>query len=107
MLEKKIEDIIFQKLETAFRENGLSEYQIIRSWTPTEQTESPESKLILVLKVHPRGYETYTIPTAQFAIDVSLIARADVDYDGLSYLQATEIMIDTLHVWQRNIDQVC
>lgn len=63
--------------------------------------------MIVVLKVHPRGYETYTVPTATFAIEVTLIARADIDFNGEGYLEVAETLLDTLHVWQKDIDVAC
>lgn len=60
-----------------------------------------------MLKVHPRAYETYTIPTASFSIEVTLFARADVDYNGLGYLDVSRIILDMLHTWQKDIDAAC
>lgn len=107
MIEKKIEDKIAQKIEDAFTAKHISGFQIIKAWTCAEQTEDKDASVIVVLKVHPRGYETYTVPTATFQIEVTLIARADIDFDGIKYIDVTETLFDTLHAWQKSIDLCC
>jgi len=107
MIEKKIEDKIAEKIEAALTEKRITGFQILKAWTCAEQTENKDASVIVVLKVHPRGYETYTIPTAAFSIEVTLIARADVDYDGAGYLEVAETILGALHVWQKDIDAAC
>ena len=107
MIEKKIEDKIGEKIEAAFTDKGIDSFQILKAWSCAEQTEDKDASVIVVLKVHPRGYETYTVPTATFPIEVTLIARADIDFDGIGYIEVTEALFDTLHVWQKDIHAAC
>lgn len=56
------------------------------------------------MKVRPRAYETYTIPTASIGAEVTVLARADADFDGLNYLGVTDKILSVLHSWQKSID---
>lgn len=41
---------------------------------------------ILTVKVYPRQYETPTIPDGSMQVDVGLVSRTDVDWQGTGWL---------------------
>lgn len=111
MIEKDIESKIIQNFETALSAEGmLSSIQMIGAWQPAEEGDikALEDKIkdgVVVVKVQPRQYETPTIPDAEMQVNVNLMMRADVDATGSQYLQATSILQDTMHKWQKSFQQ--
>lgn len=56
---------------------------------------------VVGVKVSPRTYETPTVPDGQFAVDLTLTIRSDVDADGQLYLEATQAVSQMIHNWQK------
>lgn len=107
MIEKDIEQKIAESIDEKLEQAGVSRWQTICAWGTSKQTESKEADVYVTVKVHPRQYETYTTPVAAFSIDVTLIARADADYDGKTYLDIADAVLGLLHSWQTSIDSTC
>lgn len=104
MVEKEIEDRIIARLDAALDAAGVA-HQTIGAWSCDGVTEDKAAGVVVTVKVHPRAYETFTVPTANFSVDVNLLARADEDWDGADYLKTTDELFKILHGWQKSIDQ--
>lgn len=105
MIEKDLEKKISTKLESVLVQNSISNYQLLGTWTCDNVVESSKAGVIVTVKVRPRAYETYTIPTANITAEITVLARAEVDFNGMNYLEVTEKLFDVLHSWQKSIDQ--
>ena len=88
MIEAELE----KRLVDAFGES-LSAYnvQVIGAWQPATEgeiksIEDGTADGYLVIGVQPRGYATPQIPTAEFAVNLTLTIRAESDREGGRYL---------------------
>lgn len=105
MIEQVLEKTIIDKFEDALA--GL-DIQVYGAWQPAGEddlkAEDEGREGVVTVKVLPRSYETPTIPYAQFQVQVSLLVRSDVDFNGMGYLQVTNLLADVMHGWQNGFD---
>lgn len=91
MIEQKIEKIVVDKLSSALSAAGIGDIQVMGAWQPAEGDgvkglEDGTMAGILTVKVYPRQYETPTIPDGSMQVDVGLVSRTDVDWQGTGWL---------------------
>ena len=93
------------KLEAALTEAGITTIQFVGSLQASDDVlkavEQEDSNGIVVVKASPRMYGSPTIPTCQVTIGVNATIRADVDYNGMTYLEVAGKLMDVLQHWQR------
>ncbi len=71
-----------------------------------EETTHDHNNGILVVKVRPREYDSPMIPTCKFNCALSLSLRADYDYNGHTYLDVCELIMDEMERLQKCLDDV-
>ena len=102
LLEKKVADTITAVLT----ENGIADIQVVGSLQPSavnelKAVENADAHGLVIVKAAPRQYESPTIPTCEIEIGVTANIRADVDYNGMSYLDVASKIMSVLQRWQR------
>lgn len=60
--------------------------------------------MFIIAKSSPRSYSTATIPTCQINVQLNVLVRADVDYNGVNYLDVTSKVMNVLENWQKCYD---
>lgn len=107
MTEKKIEDILIEKIKTAIDDDSI---QIIGSWTTLDNirkaVEDGEKSGYISVKTYPRAYESYTNPECTINVELTVNIRADIDYDGKTYLDMSEKILNVLYHYQKTYDNV-
>lgn len=106
-LEKRVLDVFKTKLD----ELGINNIQLTGSLQTTEgnerkSEENPESVGFLMVKAKPRQYSTPTIPECQISISVALTIRSDMDFNGKTYIDVFETLLNTFERWQKCLDDV-
>lgn len=107
MIEQQIEKMVMTKLWHVLKKNGISNIQVLGSWQPDDDIkgEQDESAIgFISIKTLPRSYDTPTIADAQIQCQVNLLVRSDIDYNGKSYLEVTDLVNKVLHKWQKSYD---
>ncbi len=105
ILEKKVADTITAVLA----EHGIADIQVVGSLQPTavnelKAVEAESAHGLVVVKAAPRQYSSPTIPTCEIEIGVTANIRADVDYNGMTYLDVASKIMSVLQRWQRCYD---
>lgn len=105
MIEQKLE----QRMVERFSEL-LSNYkiQVYGTLQPSIFTKGEDEGTIgtLIVKMNPREYETTMVPTCQINGAVALSLMADVDYNGKTYLDICDIIMNELEKFQKCLDDV-
>lgn len=107
MVEQKLEKRAMEKIEAALQAAGVSTIQVVGSLQPEpgqKMVEKADADGVVVLKASPRSYSSPTIPTCEIAVGVNATIRADVDYNGMKYLDVAGKIMDVLQRWQRCYD---
>ena len=63
--------------------------------------EKESSDGMVVVKTQPRQYSSPTIPTCEIVVGVNVTIRADIDYNGMTYLDVADKIMNVLSQWQR------
>lgn len=105
MLEQNIETIIKTEISTALTENHINTIKIFGCWDVDSDkcTEEKEYDGMLYVKAHPPYYDTPTIPDGIIQVDLALTIRADIDINGATYMDISDIISRTLYNWQKSI----
>lgn len=101
MIEQQIENRVIGKVASALSATGIS-VQYARQLQATEGVkalENSSSDVFVIAKASPRSYSTATIPTCQIPVSLNVLVRADVDYNGVNYLDVTSKVMDILENW--------
>lgn len=104
MIEQEIEDKVIAKLNGVLESTGITNIQMVGQLQSVEGVkglEQTNSDVIVVVKSSPRSYATPTIPTCQIAVQVTALVRADIDYNGMNYLEVTNKLMEVFQHWQR------
>lgn len=104
MVEQKLEKKAIDKLEAALAEAGITTIQVVGSLQPDvglKMVEKEDKDGVVVVKASPRQYASPTIPTCEIVLGFNATIRADVDYNGLKYLEVASKLMDVLQRWQR------
>ena len=102
LLEKKVADTI----SAVLAENGIADIQVVGSLQPSavnelKAVEAESAHGLVIVKAAPRLYESPTIPTCEITIGVTANIRADIDYNGMTYLDVADKIMSVLQRWQR------
>lgn len=106
MTEQKIEKLMVERFEEILEGTGI---QVIGTLQPTllEKAEEESSKMgVVVVKVSPREYETPTVPTCRMNCAISVSLRADKDFNGRTYLEVCDTIINELERFQKCLHDV-
>lgn len=100
MIEKDIEKNIIEKI----KELNLEGLDIGGLWQPVEtglvkNIESSDSIGGLIIKVNPKGWETYGISTIDMQIQLSLVVRIELDPTGEHLVKYCESISGLLEQW--------
>lgn len=103
MIEQKIEEKVLSKIGGKLEQAGITDFQLISRLSAVEGVKGLEQGhgVIVIVRSSPRSYSTPTIPTCQIDVQVSVLVRADIDYNGLKYIDVTNAIIDIFQKWQR------
>ena len=106
MIEQKIEKIVIDKLSSTLSASGIDDIQIVGAWQPSEDDEvkgleDGTMAGLLTVKTYPRQYDTPTIPDGSMQVEITLLSRADVDWQGTNWLSATDAVNDVIQAWQK------
>lgn len=109
MTEQKIEKILVDYLSEAVAAAGAN-IQVVGVLQPTvgedvKGVEDGSAEGLLVVKAYPRQYETFTSVYCTVQLDVTLTVRSDADYNGRTYLDVTEGVVNALHRVQKSFQQ--
>lgn len=108
MIECELEKLFVDKFKEVCKDFNL---QIIGTLQTTtfEQLKAEEengSSGVLVVKIFPREYATPTVPTCTIRGSISLSLRADIDFNGKTYLQVCSAIMDEMERLQKCACQV-
>ena len=108
IIEQEIEKRIVEAIGRALDGNGIHGIQVTGSLQTglIKAVEDGECSGLIVVKVKPRSYQTPTTPECQIPVSVVFTSRADVDYDGKSYIGVSGVLLDIFTQWQRCLDDV-
>lgn len=105
MIEKDIESKIIGHFEEQLSSVACG-CQIIGTWQTTDEgvlkNLEKDVDCIITVKTYPRQYETFTIPQADIQVEVALAMRIENDNNGTGYIEATELIQDKIHSWQKS-----
>ena len=104
MIEHNIEKSIIDRLTAVLKDAGIQNVQMAGQLQAVEDVkglEDNESDVIIVVKSSPRSYATPTIPTCQIGVEVKALVRADVDFNGMTYLDVTDRLMGVFQHWQK------
>ena len=107
MIEQNIEDKVLAKVSNVLSAAGVENIQYFGQLGACENVkgiENADSDVIIIAKSSPRAYSTATIPTCQIDVQLNVLVRADVDFNGVNYLAVTNKVMDVLQHWQRCYD---
>ena len=106
MIEQQIEDRVFAKV-TGVLSADIANVQYagqLQAVDGIKSLEDASSDVFIIAKSSPRSYSTATIPTCQIDVQLNVLVRADVDYNGVNYLSVTDKVMNVLQHWQRCYD---
>lgn len=107
MIESDIEAKVIGVLNGLF--NDYEDIQIVGCWKTGDDDnikgEEDTNLCVIGVKTSPRAYETPTIPYASMTTTISMAVRADVDFNGINYLEITSRISDALQRWQNNFHE--
>lgn len=106
MIEQQIEDRVLAKV-TGVLSADIANVQYagqLQAVDGIKAFEDESSDVFIIAKSSPRSYSTATIPTCQIEIQLNVLVRADVDYNGVNYLAVTDKVMNVLQHWQRCYD---
>ena len=63
-----------------------------------------DSDIVVVVKISPRAYQTPTTPICQIEGTVSLVVKADVDFNGHTYLDVCDSLMTQFEIWQKCLE---
>lgn len=104
MIEQKIEEKIMQKFADALAAANISGVQLIGGWQTNvaEKAKQANTAALIVVKVKPRQYDSFTIPEAIFPVEISLAIRVEEDVGGENYLAISDAIQNVMNSWQRS-----
>ena len=107
MIEADIEKRVVEKFKELFTENGIDNVQVSGSFDISDIKATQESgkTSYLVVKVDPRSYGSPTLPETTLDIGFNLIVRADVDFNGKTYLDLCDILMTQMEIWQKCMNE--
>lgn len=107
MVEQQIEQRVIDKIKSALSScvESVQVFGQLQS-TPDELKGMEDSKAdaFVAVKASPRSYSTATIPTCEIQVQVNAVIRADKDFDGKTYLDANNAMMEVFENWQKCYD---
>ena len=106
MIEQQIEDRVLAKV-TSVLSADIANVQYagqLQAVDGIKAFEDASSDVFIIAKSSPRSYSTATIPTCQIDVQLNVLVRADVDYNGVNYLAVTDKVMNVLQHWQRCYD---
>ena len=106
MIEQQIEDRVMAKV-TGVLSADIANVQYagqLQAVDGIKSLEDASSDVFIIAKSSPRSYSTATIPTCQIDVQLNVLVRADVDYNGVNYLAVTDKVMNVLQHWQRCYD---
>lgn len=107
MIEQNIECKVLEKVASALSATGIQNvqtYSQLNAYDDVKGIEDATCDVMIIAKSSPRSYSTATIPTCQIDVQLNVLVRADVDYNGENYLAVTSKIMDVLQHWQRCYD---
>lgn len=101
MIEADIEKRVVEKFKELFAANGIDNVQVSGSFdiSDIKATQEAGKTSYLVVKVDPRSYGSPTLPETTLDIGFNLIVRADVDFNGKTYLDLCDILMTQMETW--------
>lgn len=109
IIEQEIEKRISDTISQALADNNIDGIQVTGSLQTTEIIKAVEKENcsgMIIVKVKPRRYQTPTTPECEIPVSIVFTSRADVDYNGKSYMTVFGVLLDTFNQWQRCLDDV-
>ena len=106
MIEQQIENRVIEKVTSALSATGANVQYAgqLQATEGVKALENANSDVFIIAKASPRSYSTATIPTCQIGVTLNVLVRADVDYNGVNYLDVTSKVMDILENWQKCYD---
>lgn len=106
MIEQQIEDRVLGKVANALSATGINVQYTgqLKGTDGVKALENADSDVFIIAKSSPRSYSTATIPTCQIGVTLNVLVRADIDYNGVNYLDVTSKVMDILENWQKCYD---
>lgn len=105
LIEQQIEKQAVQKIEAILSQGNFGSFQVYGTLQPeTLKAVEGDADIVVVVKIQPRAYQTATTPICQIEGTVSLVVRADVDYNGHTYLDVCDSMMTQFETWQKCLD---
>lgn len=106
MIEQNIEDKVLAKVAAVLSNEGMNVQYTgqLQASEKIKAFENASSDVFIIAKSSPRSYSTATIPTCQINVNLIVLVRADVDYNGVNYLDVTSKVMNILQHWQRCYD---
>ena len=102
LLEQEIEKKLMDKLTALLDANGIADKQVYGTLQPDLlKAKEQDCGVLLVVKVSPRSYSSPTIPTCNIDVTVQLNTRADIDFQGKTYLDVCAVLMEQWEKWQR------
>lgn len=107
MIEASIEAKVIDVLNELF--NDYEDIQVVGCWKTGNDEhmkgEEDTDLCVIGVKTQPRSYETPTVPYASMTTIISMAVRADVDFNGINYLEITSRISNALQKWQNNFHE--
>lgn len=107
MIEQNIECKVLEKVSSKLSTAGIQNVQVysqLNAYDDVKGIEDANSDVMIIAKSSPRSYSTATIPTCQIDVQLNVLVRADVDFNGANYLAVTNQIMNVLQHWQRCYD---
>lgn len=101
MIEANIEKRVVEKFKELLETNHINGVQVVGSYDISEIKATQEAGMTsyLTVKTDPRSYGSPTLPETTLDIGFTLVVRADVDYNGKTYLDLCDILMKQMEIW--------
>ena len=106
MIEREIEQAVAGQIRSMLTQAGINTVQVSGHFDNNCGEEDGTKEGYIIVKASPRQYQTPTVPECQVTVRVAMTVRADVDWDGKTYLDLFELLMGTFERWQKCMSDV-
>lgn len=108
IIEQELEQAVINAIKEKLLEKDINTISVkgMLQTSDTKGLEKDEKEGYIFVKATPRQYSTSTVPECQINIRIVLTLRSDIDYNGSTYVDVFETLIDLFERWQKCLSDV-
>lgn len=108
IIEQELEQAVVNAIKEKLSEKEITSIAVngMLQTSETKGLEQDDKDGYIFIKASPRQYPTPTTPECQIGVKLALTLRSDVDYNGVTFAEVFETLIDLFEQWQKCLDDV-